>query len=292
MRSTFVMAGIVAAVLVAPAEAQTRRAPAEETRVQMPVRGRVSVIGVRLTDVTPETLTTHKLPKLEGAIVESVNPNSPAAAAGLRQHDVIVQFDGERVRSASHLTRLVAETPAGREVLVGVMRDGRRTDIRLTPEAGNSWFDPRFGGTIDLDSAELREQVERAGRAARELGLTLPEVVEGGRGMAANRAQLGVHIQEVSGELAEYFGVKEGLLIASVVPDSAAAKAGVRVGDVITAVGGKPVTSARELIAALPAGEGSQTVTLTIVRDKKELSLNATLAAAPARTRAPRGQRV
>ena len=289
--SVLLTAGLLVAVLAAPANAQTRPEPREESRVQTPARGRVSVVGVRLADVTTDNMQTHKLSRLEGAIVESVNPNSPAAAAGLRQHDVIVQFDGERVRSASHLTRLVAETPAGREVAAGVMRDGRRMEVRLKPEAGGG-FDPRFGGTIDQDSAELREQIERATRAAREFGLNLPEVAEGVQRPSAGRTQLGVHVQEVSGDLAAYFGVKEGLLVASVIQDSAAAKAGLRAGDVITAVDAKPVTTARELIGALPSGEGPQAATLTVVRDKKELTLKATLDPAPARNRPPRGQRV
>ena len=84
------------------------------------------MIGVRLSDVTAENMKTLKLSKAEGAVVESVNPNSPAATAGLREKDVIIQFDGERVRSASHLSRLVAETPAGREVMFSVMRDGKQ----------------------------------------------------------------------------------------------------------------------------------------------------------------------
>ena len=123
------------------------------------------MIGVRLSDVTADQVKTYKLSKAEGAVVESVNPKSPAATAGLREKDVIVEFDGEHVRSARHLTRLVTETPAGREVALVVMRDGHRTNLHLTTEAGaNTWFDPTFGGTID------REQVrEYAQEAAREM---------------------------------------------------------------------------------------------------------------------------
>src|SRR6187401_2820200 len=121
-----------------------------QTRVDLPRAGAVSVIGVRLADVTAEDAKALKLPRVEGAIVESVNPNTPASAAGVRQKDVIVEFDGERVRGALHLSRLVSETPVGRDVTFAVMRDGRKSEMHLKTEAG-SWFDPRLGGMIDSE---------------------------------------------------------------------------------------------------------------------------------------------
>jgi serine protease Do len=266
----------VGALAVPAVQAQTGRAPEDRVRVEMPRPGRVTMIGLRLSDVTAETLKTLKLAKQEGAVVESVNPGSPAATAGFREKDVIVQFDGERVRSASHLVRLVGETPAGREVAVGVMRDGRRIDLRVKPEAdNNSWFDPRFGGMIDLDTDEWRDRMESAGRAARELGRNLPEVI------TTNRARLGVSVQPVRGDLADYFGVKSGVLVASVAPDSPAARAGLKAGDVITAVNGKAIATPRELVSALPASDSAHEVTLTVFREKRELTMKATLTGSP-----------
>jgi serine protease Do len=290
MRLRILMVGLTAVALAVPAaQAQPRRGAQDGPRVQMPSAGRVSMIGVRLSEVTAETVKTLKLPKAEGAVVESVNPNSPAATAGVREQDVVIQFDGERVRSARHLSRLVAETPAGREVMFSVMRDGKRTDLRIAPTASDTGrFDPRVGGVIDSD--EIREQVENA---TREIRRSLPDVMDGVReGMStSNRAQLGVNVQPVSGDLAGYFGVKSGVLVANVSPDSPAAKAGLKAGDVITAVNGKAIATARELIAAMPAADGSQEVTLTVVRDKKEMTMNATVAPASS-DRPARGQRV
>lgn len=286
---TFSTGLMVAALAVPTLQAQTRKAPEDRARVEMPRAGRVSMIGLRLSDVTAENMKSLKLSKQEGAVVDSVNPNSPAAAAGFRDKDVVVQFDGERVRSARHLTRLVSETPAGREVTVSVMRDGRSVDLRVKPEAGgHSWFDPRFGGVIDFDTGEWREQVEKAERAARELGRNLPEVIA----PHPNRARLGVTVQEVSGELADYFGVKAGALVTSVAPDSAAAKAGMKAGDVITAVDGRTVATPAELVGALPSGDRAQDVTLTVVRDKRELTLKATVTPPASTSRPARGQRV
>jgi serine protease Do len=226
----------------------------EGGRIRLPGFGRVSMIGVRLGDVTAETTKTYKLPRAEGAIVEHVNPNSPAAAAGLSEKDVIVIFDGERVRSAAHLTRLVQETPAGREVMLGVMRDGRRTDLRITPQSGGTWFDPRFGDVLDVVTQGVGDAPANRGRS-----------------------RLGVNVQAVSGELGDYFGVKAGVLITAVRPDTPGARAGLKAGDVITAVDGKAVASAQELLNALPAGDARQEINLTVMREKKELTLRATL---------------
>jgi serine protease Do len=277
---------VVGALSVPVAHAQTGGPREDGLRVEMPHPGRVSMVGLRLGDVTAENAKTLKLVKQEGAVVESVRPNSPAATAGFHEKDVIVQFDGERVRSASHLGRLVAETPAGRDVAVAVMRDGRRLDLHVKPEAANSWFDPRFGDTIDLDAGQWREQMERAGRAARELGRNFPEV------LGSSRGRLGVTVQQVSGELADYFGVKAGVLVATVVPDSPAAKAGLKAGDVITAVNGKAIATPRELTGALPAADSAQEVTLTVFREKKELTMRATLTSPASTSRPLRGRRV
>ena len=270
---TVLMGLTVAAVSVPAVQAQTQARPNPQVeqrteRVQLPRTGRASMIGVRLSDVSADQVKTYKLSKPEGAVVESVNPKSPAATAGLREKDVILEFDVEHVRSASHLTRLVIETPAGRDVALVVMRDGHRTNLHLTTEAGaNTWFDPTFGGTI----------AQEAERAAREIRRNLPDMIDGMRPGMATRGRLGVSVQQITPELAEYFGVKAGVLVASVVPDSPAAKAGLKAGDVITVVNGRSVGAPREVVQALPTGEGSHEVDLTFVRDKQSRSVKATL---------------
>jgi S1-C subfamily serine protease len=253
-----------------------------QNRVEMPRPGAVSMIGVRLGDMTADEAKTLKLPKAEGAVVEAVNPNSPASTAGLRAKDVIVEFDGERVRSARHLTRLVSETPVGRDVTVTVMRDGKKSEMHIKTEAGN-WFNPQFSG---IDPAQMRDFGQEIGRQAREMSRNIPDMVDSARAGVMARGRLGVSVQELSPELAEYFGVKSGVLVATVQKDSAAEKAGLKAGDVITAIDGHRLTSPAELIKALPTGDGSQDVNLTVTREKKELKVKATLEPAT-RQRAP-----
>ncbi len=232
------------------------------------------MIGVRLAEVTAENARTLKLSKPEGAVVEAVNPNSPASAAGLRAKDVIVEFDGERVRSARQLTRLVAETPVGRDVTFTVMRDGKKNEMHIKPDAGG-WFNPQLSGMIDGD--QMRDFGREMGRQAREVSRNLPDLVDDARAGLMPHARLGASVQELSPDLAEYFGVKSGVLVASVQKDSAAEKAGLRAGDVITAVDGHAVTSPAELVRALPTSNGSHEVNLAVTREKKELKVKATL---------------
>jgi S1-C subfamily serine protease len=101
---------------------------------------------------------------------------------------------------------------------------------------------------------------------------------EGGAGnfvFSTGRGRLGVNVQELTPDLAAYFGVKDGLLVNSVQADTPAAKAGIKAGDVIGTVNGKAVVSSAELVKELADKEGE--IAIGVTRDKKALSLKATL---------------
>jgi S1-C subfamily serine protease len=95
--------------------------------------------------------------------------------------------------------------------------------------------------------------------------------------IAPGRGRLGVGIQDLSDQLAEYFGTKDGVLVSSVTTDSPAAKAGIRAGDVITSVEDTPVTSAEQLIEAVRKAGESATLKVGYIRDKKPATATATL---------------
>ena len=101
------------------------------------------------------------------------------------------------------------------------------------------------------------------------------------RVLPANGAALGVTVSPLTDQLATYFGVKEGVLVSAVTNNSPAANAGVRAGDVITAINGQPVSSSADLSRALRENR-TESVDISVTREKKSLSLKATL---PARTR-------
>lgn len=251
---------IVVALGVPSVRAQARPQPSPQAAFQMPFMGGGSRIGLSLGDVNADDVKTLKLPKQEGALIQDVQPNSPASSAGLREKDVVTLYDGERVRSARQLTRLVAETPEGRTIALSVIRDGRTLPLEVTPEAGSGAF---------LDSARMKAMTDQVGRMSRDLALNLPDLSGIDVPGIARRGRLGVAVQELTPDLAAYFGVKAGVLVAGVTDNSAAANAGMRAGDVITAVDGRSVATSGELVRAL-AGDTDREVSLTVVRDKKE----------------------
>ena len=98
-------------------------------------------------------------------------------------------------------------------------------------------------------------------------------VFEGEPFLAASRGRLGVRVQDLSEELASYFGVKSGVLVAGVEADAPAAKAGIKAGDVITAVNGQAITEPGELRREVAKVEDGKTADLSVTRDKKPLTL-------------------
>ena len=161
------------------------------------------------------------------------------------------------------------------------MRDGRRSDLEVTPAEGRPGFEFR--------NDQFWRAMEGIGQLGRDMAFNfrLPP----GVGMGGRPGRLGANVQELSGDLFAYFGVKNGVLVASVANDSPAAKAGLKAGDVITAVDGRSVATTAELIRALGDSNTAREVALAVVRDKKELTLKAKLEAvkapAPAPLRAP-----
>ena len=129
--------------------------------------GRDVQIGVAIRDLEGDQART-----MSGAVVSDVREDSPAAKAGIKDGDVIVEFDGERVRSARHLSRIVGETAPGRPVKAVVEREGRRVDLQVTPEAGMALSDGDFhfrhaGPRVRVQRAELQVRWSGHARAVR-----------------------------------------------------------------------------------------------------------------------------
>jgi serine protease Do len=233
----------------------------------IPLDGPGGWIGVSVRDVDPQDVSRAKLSAEAGAVVDDVRPGSPASTAGLRQGDVIIELDGDRIRSARQLTRLVRETPGGRKTKVALMREGRRTEVEVTPT--------EIGGGINTQ--EIERSVQRLGEIGRDA-----------MGRFGGGQRLGVTVQELTPQLSAYFGAKDGVLVSSVSDNSPAAKAGLKAGDVITAIGGRPIGSTRDLLESLRDVEDGREVTMAAIRDKNEISLKAALEGRPRRTRISR----
>ncbi len=208
--------------------------------------------------------------------IDEVEPGSAADKGGVKAGDVVVEFDGERVRSARQLTRLVQETPAGRAVQMTVRRDNARQTLDVTPEARDAFaLRGRLGADLER---EIERGLERGLRDLPERVGPFFDLRFDGVPMLATRGRLGVEVEGLSDQLAAYFGVKDGgLLVGSVTPESPAAKAGLRAGDVITGVNGTAVKTSRELVEALGQVKEDGAVALDLVRDKTPTTVTATL---------------
>jgi serine protease Do len=218
-------------------------------------------LGVGLKDVNAERMRELKLPGEYGAIVDRVEKDSPAAKAGLEKDDVILQFGGEKVRSVAELARLVRETPPGRSIELLVSREGKTRNVTVTLEQRGTHFE--LPAMPPMPVPVPRVEVPEFNFVWRSRG-----------------ARLGISGDELTSQLAQYFGVKQGkgILVREVVVGSAADKAGLKAGDVIVAVDGKAVATVSELRRALDVGpEKERKVTLGIVRDRHEQNLTVEL---------------
>ena len=297
---------MLAALTVRPtaAEAQTTTQPEREAvelaaqqepgaveraaRVRFDFGRERSEIGVSVRDVEDAAGNTEAGPAAdEGAVVADVRADGPGEAGGIEPGDVIVEFDGERVRSARQLARLVEETPAGRLTPVRVLRDGSPVALSITTAERSGWMArlrqvdaDRALRQVEVEIEERRADVDAlAGELAESEELTvlrrLPEVFRGLAARRPGRVRLGIRAESVGGQLAEYFGTDAGVLVGHVDDGTTGAAAGLRAGDVITAIDGDAVDDFAALRRRLARVERGAAFDITVVRDRTETLLTA-----------------
>lgn len=216
----------------------------------------------------------------EGAVVTGVADDSPASAAGFAEGDVVVRFAGERVRGVRQLSRLVGETPAGRTVPVEVVRGGDRVKLEVAPERREG----RFGRRFHRLGRNLRAAVR--GLRDGEMEDVDIEIERGPR-----RGRLGADVVGLSPQLADHYRVDAGVLVMTVPGDTAADAAGLRAGDVVTAIDDRPVAGVRDVRRRLAAVEPGRVFSIEVMRGGETLSLEAELDDPPPSRRRP-GRRV
>lgn len=225
-------------------------------------------LGVGITEVTPEKVKELKLPAERGVVLGKIVPESPAAKAGLKEGDVVTEINGQRVEGTEQFRRMIREIPAGRAAQFTVWRDGRAQTMSVT-----------------LGTAEMRHNsMFLAPAAPGSFAFQIPDmpemggIFEGGPWFSS-RIRLGIDAENVNGEFGNYFGAPEGegILVRGVFPDSPAAKAGLKVGDVITSVDGERIRSVGELRGKLMEKRQEKTVKLGLIRNKAPLALSVEL---------------
>lgn len=201
---------------------------------QLKAEGKVSRgwLGVMIQEVDQQLAQSFGLDKPQGALIAKVLPDSPAEAAGLQAGDVILQFNGRNIVRSGDLPSLVAMTNIGETAALEILREGKREKIEF--EVGN------------IDNADM-DSISGENKSIENWGMSLKT------------------LDEESREALAFEG--EGVLVAEVKPRSAAAKSGLRAGDILLAVGRTPVSSvnaAAKLFAQ--HGEKSQPIPVLIHR--------------------------
>jgi serine protease Do len=225
-------------------------------------------------------MSSYGQSQVRGVGITEVVKSSPAERAGLKKGDVILRFDNENVSSVRKLNRLVGESAPDQTTRLSISRGGSEQEVSVTlgkrTENAEAWrmITPPGGfGNVDPKAFPRIEQ--------------LPGFGQNGDGnfvfaFGGNR-RIGVSTQQLTKQLADYFGVQEGtVLITSVNDDSPAAKAGLRAGDIITAVDGDKVDGSGDLSRAINKQKEGD-VTLTVVRDKNQRTVKVT----PSKAEAP-----
>ena len=208
--------------------------------------GRVSRgrIGVAIDQVTKDVAESIGLGRPQGALVRSVESGSPADKAGVEAGDIILRFDGKLIERASDLPRQVGNTKPGSRSTMTVFRRGAQRDLSVVV------------AEIEPDRSERRasvpqrEERPRGSAAAQALGLTVAELTE------AQRKEL---------------KLKGGVRVEAAA--DAAARAGMREGDVIVSVGNVEVANLREFEAAIARADRSRPIAFLVRRGEQAVYL-------------------
>jgi serine protease Do len=239
-------------------------------------------LGVDVRDVTADQATALKLKDPRGAEIVLVDHDAPAGKAGLREHDVVLQMNGQPIAGEDQIRKMLRETAPGKTVVLVISRDGLQM-------------------TVSAQMAN-REEVERQ---AWEQHLTVPEpqilpspasesdsssgfapaastapAVHGNSFIGTvlmSPAYTGALLEKMSTQLADYFGASggAGLLVRSVEANSPAALAGMRAGDVVVRANSQTVASTNDWTRAIKNSRGHP-FAVVVLRDKKEQTLTLT----------------
>jgi S1-C subfamily serine protease len=259
------MVGAVAANSAAHARAAVLL---EEPQPALAAIGTVSpgYLGVELADVDAPRALAQRLKDTHGAVITLIDHDAPAGQIGLKVNDVVLEINGAAVSNAEELRRTLRDVPAGRKISLLISRDGNTSTI--TVELADRkvvehdvWnkIDDSDPGAPAMNAAESKSDFSFLG------GFHLP--------FLGGSLNVGVLVEPLTSQMAEYLGVDKGLMVKQVAGKSAAAAAGLKAFDVILKVGTEPISNLSNWDRALRANQG-KTIQVTILRDKKQQKIN------------------
>jgi serine protease Do len=201
------------------------------------IRGRIGV-GIKPTPLTEEDKDAFKLKDRNGALIMSVEKGSPAEKAGLKQYDVVVEVNGEKVKDSNDLKLKISNIEPGKKVDVKVVRDGKEQTFTVSVE--------------ELDLAEAKVESKSSDK---DLGFT---------------------VRELTPTLARRYGLEtqEGLIITQIKNYSEADRKGLAVGDIILEVNRKRVSTVDEMERIMSKFESGQAIILLVRREQNGETLD------------------
>jgi serine protease Do len=229
-------------------------------------------LGVGVSEVSADKVKALKLPEERGALLGRIVPDSPAAKAGLKENDVVLEINGQRIEGTEQFRRIIHEIPSGRTANLTVWRDGRSQNIKVTvgkQEAGNMKVFADGPKSFAFKMPAMPAMPDWSGlERLRTFSMASP-----------GRPLLGIDAENLEGDFGHYFGAPdgEGVLVRGVFANSAAAKAGLKVGDVITSLNGERIRNSSELREKLLTSREGKSIKLGVLRNKSELTLSVEL---------------
>jgi serine protease Do len=224
-----------------------------------------SYMGIDIQEVTHDRVAALKLKEERGAEVTMVDHDSPAGQAGLKEHDVILEFNGTKVQGTEELRRLIHETPPGRTVQLLISRDGQPMNLSLTLADKKEYFAGKHEAHEMPPMPPMPPMPAAPAMPALDLNIR-------------TGSSYGLLVDNLTPQLGEYFGVKngEGVLVKSVEEGTPGKTAGFKAGDVIVRVNNQKVADRGDWRSALRANRASK-LTVGIVRDRREQNLTISL---------------
>ena len=188
-------------------------------------------LGIIISEASPELAQSFGFQKRRAVLVQDLAEDSPAARAGVRSGDIIVELDGKAVESVAQFRGDVAHRRPGEEVRLGLWRDGEEQTLAVV-----------------LEASDRNAVKDRDGAKRKEFGIQLRDL-------------------EVNERKLLELDAAQGVYVAGVKPGSSAARAGLRAGDVVLRINGEKVATAKQLVKKLKAVEGGEGVRLRVQRD-------------------------
>ena len=207
---------------------------------QLKKNGRVirSYLGVQLQDIDRTLAEAYKLSKPEGALITQVAPNSPAARAGLKAGDVILQFNGEAIKETAQLLNLLNRTTPQQAIQLNILRNDKRQNISATLTAAP---DSTPATNQKITTTQNKGPV------------------------------LGIAIRNLNPQELSRASITGGVLVQEVSPTGVAAAAKIQAGDVITALNNQSIANSQAFVDTVASFKKDQVIRVSLLRQGRAM---------------------